>query len=117
NAAKYTEPGGQIALTAGVLPAAGRDRASRPAVEVRVRDTGIGIRPELIDRIFDMFTQGDRLTGRLKEGLGLGLTLVKTLVEMHGGSVAVASGGPGKGSEFTIRLPLPAAATAAPKAA
>jgi PAS domain S-box-containing protein len=110
NAAKYTEPGGQIGLTAALVPASGRDNGPRPAVEVRVRDTGIGIRPELIDRIFDMFTQGDRITGRLKEGLGLGLTLVKTLVEMHGGSVDVASGGPGRGSEFTVRLPLAAAA-------
>jgi signal transduction histidine kinase/ActR/RegA family two-component response regulator len=113
NAAKYTEPGGRIALTAVFQSAKGRDKASRPAVEVRVRDTGIGIRPELIDRIFDMFTQGDRITGRLKEGLGLGLTLVKTLIEMHGGSVAASSGGPGKGSEFTVRLPL-AAATEVP---
>ena len=86
-------------------------------VVVRVRDTGIGIRPELAGRIFDMFTQGDRITGRLKEGLGLGLTLVKTLVEMHGGSVAVASAGPGKGSEFTVRLPLPAAGDVEPRAA
>jgi PAS domain S-box-containing protein len=99
NAAKYTEPGGRIAVTATVRP---------PTVEVAVCDTGIGIRPELIDRIFDMFTQGDRITGRLKEGLGLGLTLVKALVEMHGGSVAVSSDGPGQGSTFTVRLPLPA---------
>jgi PAS domain S-box-containing protein len=98
NATKYTEPGGRITLTAAVWPPG--------LAEVVVRDTGIGIRPELVGRIFDMFTQGDRITGRLKEGLGLGLTLVKTLVEMHGGSVAVASEGPGMGSAFTVRLPL-----------
>ena len=109
NAAKYTEPGGRIMLTGTV------DRDSRD-VAVKVRDSGIGIRPELVERIFDMFTQGDRITGRLKEGLGLGLTLVKTLVEMHGGSVAVASEGPGQGSEFTVRLPLPADAEAKPTA-
>jgi PAS domain S-box-containing protein len=98
NATKYTEPGGRIELTATVWPPG--------LAEIVVQDTGIGIRPELVGRIFDMFTQGDRITGRLKEGLGLGLTLVKTLVEMHGGSVAVASEGTGKGSAFTVRLPL-----------
>lgn len=101
NATKYTEPGGRVSV------AAERDGGQ---VVARVRDTGIGIRPELIDRIFDMFTQGDRVTGRLKEGLGLGLTLVKTLVEMHGGAVAATSAGPGRGSEFTVRLPVTAAA-------
>jgi CheY-like chemotaxis protein len=124
NAAKYTEPGGTIALTAAIRPAGsgesrGRSEQSAPPtslVEVTVSDTGIGIRPELADRIFDMFTQGDRITGRLKEGLGLGLTLVKTLVEMHGGAVAVASPGPGEGSAFTVRLPLPEVAAAGPKA-
>jgi PAS domain S-box-containing protein len=109
NACKYTEPGGTVALTV-------ESRGPRDVV-VRVRDTGIGVRPELIDRIFDMFTQGDRISGRLKEGLGLGLTLVKTLVEMHGGAVGVASGGPGRGSEFTVRLPLPADAALGPDAA
>jgi PAS domain S-box-containing protein len=100
NACKYTEPGGTVALS--LEPHDSRE------VVVRVRDTGIGIRPELIGRIFDMFTQGDRISGRLKEGLGLGLTLVKTLVEMHGGEVGVASGGPGRGREFAVRLPVPA---------
>jgi CheY-like chemotaxis protein len=119
NAAKYTEPGGRIILTTQLV--AGGDRQKKYAargrsadktrtpsvVEVRVQDTGIGIRPELTDRIFDMFTQGDRITGRMKEGLGLGLALVKALVEMHGGTVGVTSDGPGRGSEFTVRLPLP----------
>jgi PAS domain S-box-containing protein len=106
NATKYTEPGGRISLTAIVVP---------PNAEVVVRDTGIGIRPELVGRIFDMFTQGDRITGRLKEGLGLGLTLVKTLVEMHGGTVGIASEGQGQGSTFTVRLPLSADAEAEPR--
>jgi PAS domain S-box-containing protein len=105
NAAKYTEPGGRVRLAAAV--------EGSEAV-VRVRDSGIGIRPDIAGKIFDMFTQGDRVSGRLKEGLGLGLTLVKTLVQMHGGTVSVASDGPGRGSEFTVRLPLPAADAAAP---
>jgi PAS domain S-box-containing protein len=121
NAAKYTEPGGRVAVTASVRPVRSEERSQGPSpltphpslVEVSVRDTGIGIRPELIDRIFDMFTQGDRVSGRLKEGLGLGLTLVKTLVEMHGGTVGAASAGPGLGSEFVVRLPVSAAAGAA----
>src|SRR5262249_4956395 len=70
-----------------------------------VRDTGIGIEPELLPRIFDLFTQADRSLARSKGGLGIGLTLVKRLVEMHGGTVRAASPGPGQGSEFAIRLP------------
>jgi len=97
NAAKYTEPGGRVQVTA---------RVEGAEAVVRVRDTGIGIRPDMADKIFDMFTQADRVSGRLKEGLGLGLTLVKTLVRMHGGTVGVDSDGPGRGSEFTVRLPL-----------
>jgi PAS domain S-box-containing protein len=137
NAAKYTEPGGKITVTAVVreTPAGpGAETESRTAdeatvvlhsaahtppthvVEVRVRDTGIGIRPELVDRIFDMFTQGDRVSGRLKEGLGLGLTLVKSLVEMHGGTVGVTSPGHGKGSEFIVRLPAAPTEDAGPRA-
>jgi PAS domain S-box-containing protein len=115
NAAKYTEPGGRVTVAAAVQDVRSKDgtphaarRTPHSSVEVSVRDTGIGIRPELIDRIFDMFTQGDRVTGRLKEGLGLGLTLVKTLVEMHGGTVAATSAGPGQGSTFTVRLPVAA---------
>jgi PAS domain S-box-containing protein len=126
NAVKYTEPGGRITITGQVRNAeVGMRKEDQSAVrdpdsafvEVTVSDTGIGIRPELIGRIFDMFTQGDRITGRLKEGLGLGLTLVKTLTEMHGGSVAAASAGPGNGSAFIVRLPLPADADVAPKPA
>ena len=120
NAAKYTEPGGRVTVTAAVAtddrgpktpegdvsPCSSSAVPAAPFVEVRVRDTGIGIRPELLDRIFDMFMQGDRVSGRIKEGLGLGLTLVKSLVEMHGGVVGVTSDGPGSGSEFCIRLPV-----------
>jgi PAS domain S-box-containing protein len=96
NAAKYTEPRGRILLSVG------RQGAE---VLIRVRDNGIGIEPSLLPRLFQLFTQGKRALDRSQGGLGLGLTLVKSLVEMHGGSVSATSDGPGKGSEFTVRLP------------
>jgi PAS domain S-box-containing protein len=97
NSAKYTEPGGRIWLTA--IPAGGE-------VAVSVRDTGIGIPAAAIPTIFDMFSQVDRSIERSTGGLGIGLALVKGLVEMHGGTVTAASEGPGRGTEFTIRLPV-----------
>jgi signal transduction histidine kinase len=97
NAAKYTERGGQIALTAG---------QSASEIEIRVRDNGIGIPPDLMPMIFNLFTQLDRTSGPAQSGLGIGLALVQRLVEMHGGSVTAHSDGPGRGSEFMIRLPL-----------
>lgn len=97
NAAKYTEPGGRLAIEA---------RREGEAAVVRVRDNGIGIAPELLPRIFDLFTQADRSLDRSQGGLGIGLTLVRSLVELHGGSVTAASAGVGKGSEFVVRLPL-----------
>jgi CheY-like chemotaxis protein len=75
-------------------------------VVISVKDFGIGIPPEMLDRIFDMFTQVDCSVERSHGGLGIGLTLVRRLVEMHSGSVDVHSDGPGKGSEFTVRLPI-----------
>jgi PAS domain S-box-containing protein len=105
NAAKYMEWGGRVWLTA--------ERQGSDAV-LKVRDTGIGIPPEMLPRIFEMFTQVDRSMDRAQGGLGIGLTLVKRLVEMHGGSVQADSEGPGKGSEFTIRLPVALTAAAAP---
>ncbi len=74
-------------------------------IVARVKDSGIGISADLLPRIFDLFTQEDRSLARSEGGLGIGLTLVKTLTELHGGSVHVASDGLDKGSEFTIRLP------------
>jgi CheY-like chemotaxis protein len=74
-------------------------------VAIRVRDTGIGISAEMLPQIFDLFTQADRSLDRSQGGLGIGLTLVRTLVEMHGGTVQAASAGPGQGSEFVLRLP------------
>jgi len=101
NAVKYTPEGGRIAVTVA--------RDSENAV-LRVRDTGIGIARELVPRVFDLFVQGQRSLDRTEGGLGIGLTIVKRLVELHEGSVAVESAGTGQGSEFTVRLPLPARA-------
>ena len=96
NAAKYTEPGGRIALEVA--------RDGDDAV-MRIRDSGIGIAPELLPRVFDLFTQEDRSLDRSQGGLGIGLTLVRRLVELHGGSVTATSAGVGQGSEFVVRLP------------
>jgi PAS domain S-box-containing protein len=99
NAAKYTEPGGDIALVV--------ERRGAEAM-VAVRDNGVGIPPEMLPRVFDLFTQVDRSPERLQGGLGIGLTLVKRLVELHGGSIEARSGGRGLGSEFVVRLPMAA---------
>jgi signal transduction histidine kinase/CheY-like chemotaxis protein len=105
NAAKYTPPGGQIRVS---LEATGEPDLEGSHAVLTVADTGIGIRPEMLPRIFDMFQQGDRVQGKLIEGLGIGLTLVRNLVEMHDGTVEAKSAGLGRGSEFVIRLPLTA---------
>jgi signal transduction histidine kinase len=97
NAAKYTERGGRISLVAAQTGA---------EVEIRIRDNGIGIPSHLMPKIFNLFTQLDGTLGRSQSGLGIGLALVQRLVEMHGGSVTAHSDGPGRGSEFVIRLPL-----------
>ncbi|HZI64554.1 MAG TPA: ATP-binding protein [Thermoanaerobaculia bacterium] len=105
NAAKYTPRGGRITLTA--------ERAGDQAV-VRIRDTGMGIPAAMLGEIFGMFTQVDRSLEGSEGGLGIGLTLVRSLVELHGGTVEARSDGPGAGSEFVVRLPLSAAAVEAP---
>ena len=97
NAMKYTQEGGRIWLSA--------EREEHEVV-LRVRDTGIGMSPELLPRVFDLFTQGERGLDRSQGGLGIGLTMVRSLVEMHGGSVIGRSDGPGQGSEFVVRLPI-----------
>jgi PAS domain S-box-containing protein len=96
NASRYTEPGGKLTMEA----TSGEDEVS-----VRVRDTGVGIAPELLDRVFDAFVRGSGSASPAGTGLGLGLTLVRRLVERHGGTVTATSDGPGKGSEFVVRLP------------
>ena len=97
NAAKYTPDRGKVSI--GV-------RRDGPDVTIRVTDNGIGIPPDVLPRVFDLFVQADRSLDRSRGGLGLGLTLVRQLVELHGGSVAAHSAGIGHGSEFTVRLPL-----------
>lgn len=79
---------------------------SDPEAVVRVRDTGIGISPEMLPRVFELFTQADRSLAHSQGGLGIGLSLVRSLAELHGGRVAASSGGLGKGSEFSLYLPL-----------
>ena len=74
--------------------------------EVRVKDNGIGIDPGLLPRVFDLFTQADHSLDRTQGGLGIGLTLTRTLVELHGGTIVAISDGLGQGSEFVVRLPL-----------
>jgi PAS domain S-box-containing protein len=96
NAAKYTEPGGRIEVTV--------QREGEQAV-LRVRDNGIGIAPEMLSRVFDLFAQAHRGLARSQGGLGIGLTVVRRLVEMHGGRVDVRSEGLGRGSEFLVFLP------------
>ena len=108
NAAKYTDAGGEI-----------RINVMREGDEIvaSVRDTGTGIPPAMLPRIFELFTQVDRHSGRTQGGLGIGLTLVRSLVELHGGSVDATSDGPGLGSEFVVRLPLSRATGAEPDVA
>ena len=117
NAARYTEPGGSISI---IAECGMRNEESKPedgsvpdsafriphSAIVRVRDTGVGIAPDMLGKVFDLFVQVEKTAARTDGGLGIGLTLVKRLVEMHGGTVAAASGGPGRGSEFTVTLPL-----------
>jgi PAS domain S-box-containing protein len=95
NAAKYTEEGGRITLTA---------QRQGPEVIVVVKDNGIGIAPEMLAHVFEIFAQGNRAVVRSQGGLGIGLSLVKGMVELHGGRIEARSDGPGRGSEFVVRL-------------
>jgi signal transduction histidine kinase len=99
NAAKYTEPGGRVAVTAGVK--------GQQAV-LTVTDSGVGIPPDALPHLFDLFTQVNRTLNRSQGGLGIGLALVRRLVEMHGGTVSASSDGLGRGATFTVALPLAA---------
>ena len=104
NAAKYTQSNGEIHLTAAVACRAEKD--SPQEIVVSIKDTGIGIAPELLPHLFDMFFQAESGKERRYGGLGIGLTLARSIVELHGGSIEVSSEGQGKGSQFTVRLPL-----------
>jgi len=97
NAAKYTPQGGQIWVTG---------YRERSEVVLHVRDTGVGIAPEVLPRVFDLFAQVDQPVARASGGLGVGLTLARTLTELHGGTITVESEGRGRGSEFVVRLPV-----------
>jgi CheY-like chemotaxis protein len=99
NAAKYTEAGGDIEISAS---------REGSAAKISVRDNGAGISPDALPRLFEMFSRGDRGSGRDQGGLGIGLALARRLVEMHGGSITAHSDGPGHGSEFIVQLPLSA---------
>ncbi|MGQ0764304.1 MAG: ATP-binding response regulator [Gemmatimonadota bacterium] len=96
NAARYQQESGKVEL---------RVRRDGPESVVSVRDEGIGIAPEMLTQVFELFSQGERAPDRAEGGLGIGLSLVKELVELHGGRVTVRSDGPGQGSEFEVRLP------------
>jgi signal transduction histidine kinase len=98
NAAKFTDAGGKVDLI-------GERDGDR--VAIHVRDTGVGIAADLLPQVFDLFTQMDRTVNRSQGGLGIGLALVRRLVEIHGGNVHAKSDGPGKGAEFTVFLPAP----------
>jgi two-component system CheB/CheR fusion protein len=102
NANKYTGENGCIDVALDIST----QKAERPEAVIRIRDTGEGIDPDLLPRLFDLFTQADRSLAHSQGGLGIGLSLVRTLVELHGGSVAARSEGRGCGSEFIIRIPL-----------
>jgi PAS domain S-box-containing protein len=108
NASKYTQPGGAIGLAL---------ERSGETVELRVSDNGIGIAPQLLPRVFDLFAQGERSADRSQGGLGVGLAVVRSLVELHGGQVTAASTGAGHGSVFTVALPLLPGHDSAPAAA
>jgi PAS domain S-box-containing protein len=108
NAAKYTDPGGQIEIQVG---------SEHELYVLRVIDSGAGIAPDFLPKIFEMFVQGDRRLTRASGGLGVGLSLAKRMVEMHGGTIEAFSEGLGRGSTFTVRLPAaPAVAPAEPRA-
>ncbi|MGH7907157.1 MAG: sensor histidine kinase [Candidatus Binataceae bacterium] len=106
NAAKYTDPGGRIKLTA--------EREGEQVV-VRISDNGIGIEPGLLPHVFEMYTQSERSLARSESGLGIGLSVAKTFVELHGGTIEARSDGSGHGSEFIVRFPVRALAGRGPR--
>ena len=110
NAKKFTDPGGDINVRV-------RENRETGSAEMSMRDTGIGIAPELLPRVFDLFEQAEHSLARSRGGLGVGLALVKKLIEMHGGEVRAASTGLGQGAEFVFWIPLAQAPTGPPRVA
>ena len=111
NAAKFTPSNGHVTLSATCI---GPDpAASAGQLVLAVSDNGVGISREMLPRVFDLFTQGEPSTGRSQPGLGIGLALARRLIEMHGGNIEATSAGPGRGSVFTIRLPIASRVAAA----
>jgi two-component system CheB/CheR fusion protein len=102
NAAKYTDPGGEITVTLVV----NAQESQRAEAVIRVRDNGVGISAEMLPRVFDLFTQADHSLARTQGGLGIGLNIVRRIVELHQGQVSAHSAGPGLGSEFVVHLPV-----------
>jgi CheY-like chemotaxis protein len=113
NAVKFTDAGGRLTVHLDEILDVGRPAA----VSLRVRDTGIGMDDETLTRLFEPFVQADRSLNRSRGGLGLGLALVKTLAELHGGTIAARSPGLGRGSEVTLRLPRLVGPAPAPSSA
>jgi CheY-like chemotaxis protein len=103
NAVKFTDPGGHIALAAHVARDAGR---SGGELVLSVSDSGVGIPTDMLPRVFDLFVQGESPADRPHSGLGIGLALARRLMDLHGGTIQASSDGPGRGSTFTIRLPV-----------
>ena len=103
NAAKFTPAGGRIDVTAEIHRGGGE---GPPELALTVADTGVGIAPEMLPRVFDLFSQGEATDGQAGEGLGIGLALVRRLVEMHGGSVEARSDGRDRGTQITVRIPV-----------
>jgi CheY-like chemotaxis protein len=103
NAIKFTEGGGRISISAEVAPARGGDAGE---VAIVIADSGVGISPDILPRVFDLFAQDGATVHRSATGLGIGLALARRLIELHDGSIVAHSDGPGRGSRFTLRMPL-----------
>jgi signal transduction histidine kinase len=103
NAVKFTPPAGSIVVAITTAPASG---AQSVCVMIQITDSGMGISPELLPQLFEMFVQGERILNRAHGGLGVGLALCRRMIEMHGGQISAASEGLNRGSTFTLSLPL-----------
>jgi signal transduction histidine kinase/CheY-like chemotaxis protein len=114
NALKYTPSGGRVAVSVTASSGGGQGEEEKEEAVLRVADTGMGIAGDTLRTIFEPFTQSEQALDRAQGGMGLGLSVVRTLVRLHGGTVAAASPGPGRGTTFTVRLPRGASASLAP---